>query len=209
MPAIKPIQTEAYGRLFRSRLEARCAVFLTEMGMRWEYEPEGYELPSGRYLPDFKVCDPNWDDKVSYWVECKSGAPNAHEVNLARELSAGTKMAVAFFEPQLLEYIRQLHFANLKFLEIWGEDVEDWPKYPLDLKPIEPGPEGNNVRSRYITARPSGNGEWIHLWDKYSEVNKQIGSLDSIIPHWRADKAFAAVNKALKARFEHGTSVDY
>lgn len=207
MPAIKPIQTEAYGRLFRSRLEARCAVFLTEMGLRWEYEPEGYELPSGRYLPDFKVCDPHWDDQVAYWVECKSGTPSAHEIRLARELSVGTKMAVAFFEPQLIEYIRQLHFANQHFLKLWGECVEEWPKLPLGIQPITPG--GNSVCSRFITARPCGNGEWIQLWDRYSEVHRQIGSLDSIIPHWRADKAFAAVNKALKSRFEHGVSVDF
>lgn len=55
--APRAIETRAYGRRFRSRTEARCAVFLTEMGLQWEYEPEGYELPSGRYLPDFKVWD--------------------------------------------------------------------------------------------------------------------------------------------------------
>jgi hypothetical protein len=51
---IKPIETHYMGYRFRSRLEARWAVFFTRMGMKWEYEKEGYSLPSGkRYLPDF------------------------------------------------------------------------------------------------------------------------------------------------------------
>lgn len=53
---IKAIETEYNGYRFRSRLEARWAVFFDSLGVKYEYEPEGYELPSGkRYLPDFKV----------------------------------------------------------------------------------------------------------------------------------------------------------
>lgn len=53
---IKPIETEYKGYRFRSRLEARWAVFFDALGIKWEYEPEGFELPSGkRYLPDFRV----------------------------------------------------------------------------------------------------------------------------------------------------------
>lgn len=49
------IETEYAGRLFRSRLEARWAVFFDQVGIHWEYEPEGYETPAGRYLPDFRI----------------------------------------------------------------------------------------------------------------------------------------------------------
>lgn len=49
-----PIRTEYRGHLFRSRLEARWAVFFDALGIAWEWEPEGYELSDGaRYLPDF------------------------------------------------------------------------------------------------------------------------------------------------------------
>jgi len=34
-------------------LEARWAVFFDALGIDFEYESEGYELPSGRYSPDF------------------------------------------------------------------------------------------------------------------------------------------------------------
>jgi hypothetical protein len=51
---IKPIETVYKGYKFRSRLEARWAVFFDAMGIEWEYEPEGFELSDGtRYLPDF------------------------------------------------------------------------------------------------------------------------------------------------------------
>lgn len=54
MSEIKAIQTEYKGYLFRSRLEARWAVFFDACGVDWEYEPEGYDLGDGLfYLPDF------------------------------------------------------------------------------------------------------------------------------------------------------------
>lgn len=56
---MKAIQTKYAGYRFRSRLEARWAVFFDALGIKWEYEPEGFELSCGtRYLPDFKVLSP-------------------------------------------------------------------------------------------------------------------------------------------------------
>lgn len=50
---IKPIETSYRGYRFRSRLEARWAVFFDTLGVPWEYEAEGYHTPAGPYLPDF------------------------------------------------------------------------------------------------------------------------------------------------------------
>jgi hypothetical protein len=51
---IKAIDTKYDGCLFRSRLEARFAVYFNYLGVEWLYEPEGFELGiNGRYLPDF------------------------------------------------------------------------------------------------------------------------------------------------------------
>ena len=51
-------KTTYKGIEFRSRLEARWAVFFDALGLRWEYEPEGYRLDDGTcYLPDFYVHD--------------------------------------------------------------------------------------------------------------------------------------------------------
>lgn len=66
---ISPIETTYAGCRFRSRLEARWAVFFDALGIRWEYEAQGYELgwrldlarlEKGEvihYLPDFWLPD--------------------------------------------------------------------------------------------------------------------------------------------------------
>jgi hypothetical protein len=51
---IMAIETIYNGYRFRSRLEARWAVFFDEAQIRYEYEPEGFDIPDvGYYLPDF------------------------------------------------------------------------------------------------------------------------------------------------------------
>lgn len=53
---IQSLQTEYKGIKFRSRLEARWAVFFYETESAWEYESEGYLLDNGLcYLPDFYI----------------------------------------------------------------------------------------------------------------------------------------------------------
>lgn len=64
MSEIKAIETEYNGYRFRSRLEARWAVFFDAMGIKYEYEPEGYEYwetedSSLRWLPDFRLPEEN------------------------------------------------------------------------------------------------------------------------------------------------------
>jgi hypothetical protein len=67
---IKAIETRWKGYHFRSRLEARWAVFFEALGLNWEYEPEGFVLKDGtNYLPDFKVTSPN--GAIS-WYEVKN-----------------------------------------------------------------------------------------------------------------------------------------
>ena len=66
---IKAIETQYKGYRFRSRLEARWAVFFDALGLAWEYEPEGFELGGGvRYLPDFRVTHPSGH---ATWYEVK------------------------------------------------------------------------------------------------------------------------------------------
>lgn len=55
MSEIKPIQTRYKNYHFRSRLEARWAVFFDALGIAWKYEDEGYKDTDSNlyYLPDF------------------------------------------------------------------------------------------------------------------------------------------------------------
>jgi hypothetical protein len=72
MNPLKPIETRYKGYRFRSRLEARWAVFFDALGVAWQYEPQGFSLPSGNYLPDF------WLPNHKYWIEIKGEQPTDH-----------------------------------------------------------------------------------------------------------------------------------
>lgn len=88
---IKAIDTVYKGRRYRSRLEARWSVVFDELGLPFEYEKEGYELPSGWYLPDF------WLRTLDCWIEIKGNAPTLKEEQLAGELAVATCKKVYIF----------------------------------------------------------------------------------------------------------------
>lgn len=63
---IKALPTEHNGITFRSRTEARWAVFFDALGVRYEYEIEGFDLcEHGYYLPDF------WIPRLDLFIEIK------------------------------------------------------------------------------------------------------------------------------------------
>jgi hypothetical protein len=83
---IKVIQTKFDGHFFRSRTEARWAVFFKTLGLKYEYEMEGFEFDGGlRYLPDF------WLPEIGLWFEVKGDNPTKREIYLAALLSERSK----------------------------------------------------------------------------------------------------------------------
>lgn len=69
-PAFKILPTQWNGILFRSRTEARWAVFLDFLQVPYEYEHQGYDLDGTYYLPDFYL--PSLDD----YLEVKAVQPD-------------------------------------------------------------------------------------------------------------------------------------
>ncbi len=61
MNTISAIETKYKGYRFRSRLEARWAMFFDAAGVAWTYEPEPLLVAGEAYLPDFKVKLPRGD----------------------------------------------------------------------------------------------------------------------------------------------------
>lgn len=87
-----PIQTRYAGHLFRSRLEARWAVWFDSLKVRWDYEPEGFDLGDGfTYLPDF------WLPNEEFWVEVKPEPLNEREQEVAFRLAEGSHSPVVSF----------------------------------------------------------------------------------------------------------------
>ena len=80
---IKAIETRYKGYRFRSRLEARWAVFFDALGLRWQFEPEGFDLSAhglGYYLPDFFLPD------LNYWIEVKPENFDSRDEDAYRKL---------------------------------------------------------------------------------------------------------------------------
>ena len=82
------IETVYKGFRFRSRLEARWAVFFDALKIRWQYEPQGFEKVLNteegdeviRYLPDFYL------PTQKIWVEVKGCMDEKHADKLGRFL---------------------------------------------------------------------------------------------------------------------------
>lgn len=127
MADLKPIETRYKGYRFRSRLEARWAVFFDALGIKWEYEKEGYDLgEAGWYLPDF------WLPKLTTWVEIKQdyntmtedSRIDAHrKARALRDCSGGTSVVVVFGPPgnmQSWAYFMDCSDSGGGYHEEWG-----------------------------------------------------------------------------------------
>lgn len=92
---IKPLETQYKGYRFRSRTEARWAVFFDALCIKWEYEKEGYDLgAAGWYLPDFWLLanDIPEDEYFGsgYFIEIKGQHPTSAEFKRLIELEQQT-----------------------------------------------------------------------------------------------------------------------
>ena len=80
---IKAIETRYNGYRFRSRLEARWAVFFDAADIEYEYEPEGFVLKDGTpYLPDFYL------PMFNAYVEIKRKSISEQELDDAEDKCA-------------------------------------------------------------------------------------------------------------------------
>jgi hypothetical protein len=85
---IRPIETVYDGHRFRSRLEARWAVFFNTLRIKYEYEKEGFDLDGTRYLPDF------WLPEQKCWIEIKGQTPTTEEYKRCELLADLTRFDV-------------------------------------------------------------------------------------------------------------------
>ncbi len=149
----KAIETRYAGHRFRSRLEARWAVFMDTAGVPWTYEPEGFDLgDAGHYLPDFLVYPQADDDKFKFWLEIKGTFPSESELAKARALAIQTQTRVFVYfgecgipaEPSLMEMGSFRDFYNIMDGPVqleWGWNNRDgW-------------------QERYSADRPTGTWE--------------------------------------------------
>ena len=186
---VKAIETVYQGYRFRSRLEARWAVFFDALGVAWEYEKEGFDLgPAGWYLPDF------WLPLAGLWAEVKPGPPGDAERERAEALvrATGRPCALLVGAPALREYeIRELQ------QEGWGYDPErrDALGFMEPLRVVYDAPRVEGAAIAFTT-------RWLADEHRFGYfMGWPAGDEDA----WPED-IVAAVYAARSARFEHGES---
>lgn len=123
---IKPIETKYNGFRFRSRLEARWAIFFDMIGLKYEYEVEGFEMNGIRYLPDFYI------PSLDRWFEIKAKPLSEYEMKKCEEFcfnkdNENIKFSVLVGSP---EAVKIDAFAGIM------EYVWEWPseKYPENVR---------------------------------------------------------------------------
>lgn len=185
--SLSPIQTCYRGYRFRSRLEARWAVFFDACGVKWEYEPGGFVLSNGVcYLPDFLLHDVvMWDRESRYvgdlYVEVKGKLEDEDRAKLDRFGLDGGHLYVV---------------GNL-----YGcYSLDD-----VDERVLNFGLGGDLTQAEYYNGRYIRNGS--QFLDTYFGVDEDgyFGLFDHKGVGRRDDDAtWRAILEARKARFEHG-----
>lgn len=202
MNKIKAIQTEYQGYLFRSRLEARWAVFFDACGVKWEYEPEGYDLGQGvYYLPDFLLrdvqfggfgSDSDFSDIRSLYVEVKGEMTQED----AKKILSFYKAGVAD-EMSGLSHTPVLVLGNIP-AGATPEDIRSCAdtktgvRVPSEVRAFHFG----TVDGMDCTAFPGVNREgYLELFGQAEEYNRRFMNRKA---------TECAYRLARRVRFEHG-----
>lgn len=101
---IKPIETIYSGYRFRSRLEARWAVFFDTLGIKYDYEMEGFDLGDKiYYLPDF------WLPDLNMFAEVKPIPLTLEELEKCIRLAVSTnKHVMMLVAPPMLKWYEEI-----------------------------------------------------------------------------------------------------
>ena len=200
---MKAIDTQYQGYNFRSRLEARWAVFFDALGLKWEYEPEGFELDDGtKYLPDFKVHYPGRDESENHhiWFEVKSSLINMSLTEwlkvLKFEKESGYGVIILDGTPEPKMYQNASLAIKCDDIYTHPDDSKNMEKLINALQSGKPF-KVNDAFKRAGEALLCYKG--ITWWDEYDNFWTDESG-------WGQEELIYACKKARSARFEHGRS---
>jgi hypothetical protein len=193
MNQLKAIQTEYKGYRFRSRLEARWAVFFDACGVEWEYEPEGYDLGGGlQYLPDFLLHGVQGRDGGDLYVEVKGMMTSfdARKINRfssigMRECHQSGKSPTAILIVGSIPNGETMQEINQAISDAAYSDRKGYPNY-YNFETID---------GDYFAAHPGIN--WDGGFELFGDDSSYLCEMDSVATE-------AAFRKARQARFEFG-----
>lgn len=202
MNKIKAIQTEYRGYLFRSRLEARWAVFFDACGVEWEYEPEGYDLGHGvYYLPDFLLRDVQFggfgsdstlSDIRNLYVEVKGQITQEDAKKIMSFYKAGVTDELSGLSRTPVLVLGNIPAgATLDDIRSCA-DIKSGSRFPLEARAFHFG----TVDGMDCTAFPGVNREgYLELFGQAEQYNLRFMNRKA---------TECAYRLARQARFEHG-----
>lgn len=174
---LKAIETKYAGRKFRSRVEARWAVFFEHLKLRWDYEAEGYDLDGEFYLPDFILPD------LKLYIEVKGVEPNEDDIRKAKKLAQQSSyrgVVIAVGQP-----------ADQK-LKLYGfKDIEDGTGYCF-------AQDRRNTNEYWLLSLDESS--WTF------SIGPDYGPDHNRFPVSSVEPIKSAYLKSSEARFEHGES---
>lgn len=193
MRNIKAIQTEYKGYFFRSRLEARWAVFFDACGVAYEYEPEGFYLGNGMlYLPDFLLHGVDGRDGGDLFVEVKGMMSDYDATKINRFVQLGSKNADqnGKYETAILVVGRIPDGDNIEEItqyisEKAYDDHGNWPN-EFNFETID---------GDYFAAHPGINESG--KFELFGDDSSYLSSMNRVATE-------RAYRLARQARFEHG-----
>ena len=222
MEQIKPIDTVYNGYRFRSRLEARWAVFFDAAGIEYEYEPEGFNLSGGvKYLPDFYL--PNFCVYVEIKPHLRVAGEDwkriyAEQDALCRNFRTSTGKAICLFHGYPWDDHWNTLFAWDTTDSGGGESefdirIVNFPFFPEHPHPIIAANDWRRDREIYLDSDWSIPGTSVRVHNAISLAGtypNECGGwvLSDLMTEFydpkKKDRFTLALLKARQARFEHG-----
>ena len=160
---IKSIETYYKGYLCRSRTEARWMVAFDKVDIKYEYEPEGFDLKGvGKYLPDFYLT------QVDMYAEVKGRPFNIEELKKAKALALESKKVVllldgaparkAYWGIHSDEYCTNVKFKDETFC-VTDYDIFEGSNYWLGIKPRFFSNTGNCGTESFPLSHDNGHSD--------------------------------------------------
>lgn len=181
MGHVTAINTSYNGYNFRSRLEARWAIFFDQMGVDYVYESEGFNLDGIRYLPDFYL-----PKGIQIYGENKSRRNIWLEVKPPIKLSDADNEKINAF----------LSHTDNQLILVSGDPG---PESPVRLVAEQPAGQRTALTVQWIDL--DGEAALLDntILENASEIDRARLKALSVTP-----RLIAAYATARKARFEHG-----
>lgn len=199
MTDIRPIETIYNGYRFRSRLEARWAVFFDHLGITYEYEPEGLVLSDGSYyLPDFYLPQFHCYFEVKRLPQmiCRNHLPKEDFGEAIKKISNGSHTnawagIIAFGDPYD------------HYMWIFCQAMNDSSGGPYD-GPVVFGQHPNSGSPMLLAWDDPGDRSFITSFCEsmeYIPMETERTTIDSCVI---TNRIIQAELTARQARFEHG-----